>query len=233
MYQDLAVLYDRIFPLNPKVIEFLEALMPNAPSRILDVGCGTGKYAGHLSAVHEVFGIDPDGGSIALAKANHRSAHFMETDLFDFEALRQFDLIFSIGNVVSHIPHDQFPVFIDRIWALLKSGGVWVFHTMNWDEILRAGDCKFPVIDRKGLRFERKYKHISADDVDFVTILTESGGGVIKQSTKLYPQTEAFIMRLHSKFEYVAIYGNYAKKEAGPDINSRVFVFRKPKTHTP
>jgi hypothetical protein len=69
---------------------------------------------------------------------------------------------------------------------------------------------------------------VSANDVDFVTRLWEPGSEVIHQCIKLYPQTEKTIRRLHSKFEFVAMVGNYAKAAAGPEINSRIFVFRKP-----
>ncbi len=227
VYKSVAEKYDLIFQFNQKVIDFLEDLLPNTSALILDIGCGTGKYTGHLAERHTVYGIDPDEDSIRLASSRFPAGRFETTDLFAFDNKVRFDLIFSIGNVISHIPKEALREFIMRVESMLKYGGIWAFHTMNWDEILKKDTYDFPVIEKDGLRFERRYEKISEDGVDFITRLTDIREDEVKQIIKLYPQTVSQLMEVHRGFNLMASYGNYAKSQPGPGINSRIFVFKK------
>jgi SAM-dependent methyltransferase len=100
-------------------------------SRVLDVGCGMGRFA-EVAAAHgaEVVGVDL---SIAVEAANRNlgqlpNTAFIQADVFDLPLQPEtFDLIYSIG-VLHHTP-DTRAAFAE-LPKLLKPGGriaIWVY----------------------------------------------------------------------------------------------------------
>jgi SAM-dependent methyltransferase len=227
MYEKLAEFYDRIFPFNPEVPKLIRYQLKKRSAKILDIGCGTGKYIGFLSNSYHGVGIDPDKALIKIARRGYFSAEFIVSDLFSYTTKQKFDLIFSVGNVISYIPGHQIKKFIRCVEDLLTEDGVWLFQTMNWDEILKRDHYIFPVIERDDVKFEREYRNISKDTVDFKTSLEDEEGHTVNQTVQLYPQTERELIDLHRSFKLVGLYGNYAKAAVNPNINSKIFIFRK------
>src|SRR5512143_1739531 len=79
-------------------------------SRVLDVGCSGGLHALEFAARgHRVTGIDVEPSAVALARKRnwerHLDAqfHVMDIERDDLAGLGPFDLIYSIGNVLSHV----------------------------------------------------------------------------------------------------------------------------------
>lgn len=109
--------------------------------RILDVGCGTGKFASGLADDHptcEVVAIDPSASSIEIARAN-RSAkdnlRFVQTSVEAYVAgseQHSFDLVIAnmlLQNVSS------LPAVLDACTRALAPGGALVFavpHPCFW-----------------------------------------------------------------------------------------------------
>ncbi len=112
--------------------------------RILDAGCGGGRYAkvcGEAGAT--VFGADH---TRAVDKAKHLcghlpNVHFIQADLkhLPFEPA-SFDFVFSIG--VMHHDADTRKVF-DAVAGMVRPGGrysVWLYRRNQWwQEILNSG----------------------------------------------------------------------------------------------
>ena len=227
MYGETARYYDTIFPFNPAVSSFLERQIVKSTARVLDVGCGTGKYTAALARSHDVTGIDPDAASIALARREYPDVKFAACDLFGFAASGPFDLVFCIGNVIAHIPPDALKQFVERVHQLLGPGGIWVFHTVNWDEILKKDVHVFPVIERSGLSFTRFYREITPDRVFFDTALSVPAGVTYPHRVPLYPLRRARVGALHQRFQSIAIYADYLESPDTEEATSRVYVFQK------
>jgi glycine/sarcosine N-methyltransferase len=227
MYKDTAALYDKIFKFNPSVVNLIEEYLPAQGSDILDIGCGTGKYSGKLSELHRVVGIDTDARSIEVAREKYPDAEFINSDLLSYQPGRNFDLIFCIGNVISHIKKSEIRLFVERVRSNLKERGIWLFHTMNWDMIIKMNEFDFPIIENEGVRFVRMYRNISGDRVDFITILSDTSGGEIKNCITLYPQTAAEVDELHRGFEHLAVFKNYDKEPFESGDISKVYIYRK------
>jgi SAM-dependent methyltransferase len=90
------------------------------PSRILDIGTGTGAAALELAACYpaaEIVGIDISARMIAQASAkaaDHGRVSFLVADIADFAPHDRFDLITMLNM----------PPFFERVVALLKPGGL-------------------------------------------------------------------------------------------------------------
>lgn len=94
--------------------------LPATPTRVLDIGTGTGAAAFALADRHpgaEIVGIDISSEMIAHARARaadlSNRACFLVADIASFEAEEGFDLIVMLNM----------PPFFDQIAALLRPGG--------------------------------------------------------------------------------------------------------------
>ncbi|OLR94615.1 class I SAM-dependent DNA methyltransferase [Actinokineospora bangkokensis] len=68
--------------------------------RVLDLGCGTGRDAGHLSTLgHEVVGLDSSQAMLAHASARY-AGEFIAGDLRDFALGRRFDAILCLDSAL-------------------------------------------------------------------------------------------------------------------------------------
>ncbi len=105
---------------------------------ILDYGCGDGilalKYAG---LVKEIRGIDYSHNMVEVAKkkaaeANIENIHFTQAVIFDERLERgSYDVVLARG--VLHLLDDRLEV-VDRIYELLKPGGLFISLTECLDE---------------------------------------------------------------------------------------------------
>lgn len=91
---------------------------------ILDVGCGAGFASEYLSGKYKSYtGIDFSSGLIDLARSVNNGANirFIETDLYNYNAERKFDLIIIIG-VLHHMV--DIPLTLKVCLGLLRPGGI-------------------------------------------------------------------------------------------------------------
>ncbi|TMD83661.1 MAG: class I SAM-dependent methyltransferase, partial [Chloroflexi bacterium] len=85
--------FDRTRPSYPAAM--VDDLLASTPSRVLDVGCGTGKVARlFLAKGREVLGVEPDSRMVRVARS-----HGIQVEVSTFEAWepahRLFDLVVS------------------------------------------------------------------------------------------------------------------------------------------
>jgi cyclopropane fatty-acyl-phospholipid synthase-like methyltransferase len=110
-------------------------------SRILDIGCSGGLHSIELAKRgYQLTGIDREASAVKLARERCRrlrlNAKFFTVDLEkdDLSPLGRFDLVISIGNVMSHIPKKSLPVIFKRIRKCMKNDGIFLF------DFIVAGD---------------------------------------------------------------------------------------------
>jgi SAM-dependent methyltransferase len=109
-------------------------------ARVLDLGCSAGLHALELARRgFRVTGVDVEPSAIELARQRGResggTARFEVLDLSTgaFAPLGTFDLVYSIGNVLSHLPKAGIRGILRKIRGRLNAGGVFIFDLLNGD----------------------------------------------------------------------------------------------------
>ncbi|MGC9467732.1 MAG: class I SAM-dependent methyltransferase [Anaerolineae bacterium] len=224
--------YEAIFPFSEVVYDFLRRWLPAPPSRVLDVGCGTGHYTGSLAAEgFDAVGVDLDAAMIDYARSHYREARFWVLDMMDIARLDgPFDGVFCIGNTAAHLEPAAFGRFLDQVQAVRASEAPWVLQVMNWDYVLGQERVTFPVIRAEdNVAFYREYRDISSSQVTFATRLEVGDEVVFEAATPLYPLPSAAIVALHRDrgFELLEHLGSYAGTPFDPgEFSANIFVFR-------
>jgi SAM-dependent methyltransferase len=130
----LAACYDALNPADESD-GFYGALAGTTPKRILDCGCGTGRLAVTLAqAGHEVTGLDPAPGMLAVAQARPGAAlvRWIEGDAEALPAEDRFDLVIMTGHVFQVFRSDEDIGLLLRILRQhLAPGGRLAFETRN------------------------------------------------------------------------------------------------------
>ncbi len=229
-YSAFATYYEAIFPFSETVYAFLRRCLPSS-GVVLDVGCGTGHYAGQLAADgFAAVGVDLDAAMIAYAQEHYPQAAFQRLNMLDIAALGQtFDAIFCIGNTAAHLTQAQFAHFLDAGRRSLTPGGVWIVQVMNWDYVLTQPAVTFPVMTAGDATFYREYRDISEQQVTFHTRLMVGNVAVFEDATPLYPLRSADIRAAHTHvgFTPLAHFANYAGHPFNPTaFSANLFVFR-------
>jgi SAM-dependent methyltransferase len=106
-YANTADLYDLIYlpqkdyaADSSRLADFVRRLSPGA-IRLLDVACGTGEHARHLSTHGlKVNGVDLEPAFVARAKAKVPSGEFVVADLADFDLGSRYDAVVCLFGAI-------------------------------------------------------------------------------------------------------------------------------------
>lgn len=116
--------------------DFYFQLPVKNPSRILDVGCGTGMLtAAFAKAGHEVVGVDPAEGMLGVARnrPDGELVRWEQSTLQDFRSDEPFDLIIMTGHAFQCLLTDEEVVAgFTAAKNLMDDDGRFVFESRNW-----------------------------------------------------------------------------------------------------
>jgi SAM-dependent methyltransferase len=231
-YTQFAEMYESIFPFSAVVYGFLRRYMPAAPAALLDVGCGTGHYAGRLSQDgYNATAVDLESAMIDYARAHYPSVNFYVMNMLELGTLGQsFDGVSCIGNTAAHLTQTQFGDFTDAVRNVLAPGGPFILQVMNWDYVLSQATVTFPVIEGEGgAVFYRTYRDISETQVIFATRLEVRGETVFEDAVSLYPMKSSEIVSATAArgFELVEHVGSYGRAPFDAEVfSANILVFR-------
>ncbi|KAF2228737.1 S-adenosyl-L-methionine-dependent methyltransferase [Viridothelium virens] len=127
---------------NASLAWLLAQLKPK--SRVLDIGCGTGKpvVATLSDAGHDTRGIDFSPGMIEVAKSQVPAASFEVLDARSIpDEPNSYDAITSYFALLAAISRDDIRQVFRKVHLNLKPGGFFVFATVPVD--LDDQPCKF------------------------------------------------------------------------------------------
>lgn len=119
-----------------EILERARAFLPGRP-RVLDVGCGNGRFArfleDRLGTAFDYCGVDES--PLALAEARRRLPHreFQEGDFLEALPEGRFDLVALFG-VLHHVPgRENRTALLTNLSARLSSGGLLTFSRWRFD----------------------------------------------------------------------------------------------------
>lgn len=105
--------------------EALLGMISGLQLRILDVGCGQGRYLIPLAREHEVIGIDASHLQVQKMKGKgYNVLHTSEQSLLE----KQFDYII-MSHIIEHISPERIVCFFNNYLSLLKSTGYLLIAT--------------------------------------------------------------------------------------------------------
>lgn len=133
-HAELVAIYDQINS-GREDFDFYRARLPAPPSRVLDIGCGTGRFAIELAgAVYQVSGVDPAPDMIKFARAQAGSQAVTWTigGVHDLPQTVRFDTALMTGHAFQCLLEDAqiVDLFQDAFARLEPEAGFW-FETRN------------------------------------------------------------------------------------------------------
>lgn len=145
LYRDAGLeIYEKVHYSRGEHIREADAILSwykRPHSRILDMGCSGGLHAIELAKRgHFVTGIDAEPSAIDLARKRSRALQLQTAFLVvDLESevltdLGRFDLIYSLGNVLSHIRKEAVPEVLNNVRTCLDKNGVFLFDILHVGE---------------------------------------------------------------------------------------------------
>ncbi|MDP3177367.1 MAG: class I SAM-dependent methyltransferase [Spirochaetaceae bacterium] len=213
LYALLAPVYDRLFPVHPEALPFLEKAARlglaargrlEAPHRAFDAGSATGGHVLALAARGwEADGIEPEPSMTEAARARAaalglKSARFFEGDMRD--ALRllgagaegSYTLGLCLGNTLPHLPdRDSLDLFLGASRRLLGDGGALALQLLNYGRPEAGPGFAFPELRAEALVMKRRYEAGPQGKLRFVVELDIDGKAAGSEEALLTPLSPA------------------------------------------
>ena len=139
------------------VAALLSRVAPNARS-LLDVACGTGEHARHLSQEHGyvIQGLDIEPGFVELARAKVPSARFWQGDMASFQLDDRFDAVVCLFSSIGYL---LTTADVTRALACfrrhLTRGGVVLVEPWLTPDVWKPGTVHFQSAKADGLSVTR------------------------------------------------------------------------------
>jgi SAM-dependent methyltransferase len=168
---------------RPEMLPFV----PARRDRVLEVGCGQGRFIAAIPDVTERWGIEPD--AAAAAAAQTRLTRVIAAPFDDARPMlpcHYFDIVIC-NDVIEHmVDHDR---FLEEVKDFLAPGGALVAsipnvrYYLNLFELIVARDWEYRdwgILDRTHLRFftERSLRRTLAQHGWRIEVLAGINGGI-------------------------------------------------------
>ena len=102
----------------------IEAWADGVPGRILDVGSGTGRWAGHLAALgHAVEGLEPAGRFVEMARRTFPTVAFRNAAISDLDSSEERWAGVLAWYSLIHMDAEELPAALRTLRRILDAGG--------------------------------------------------------------------------------------------------------------
>jgi glycine/sarcosine N-methyltransferase len=196
MYENLATIYDQLFPFNHEAIkQFLKPYLKSSGTAI-DLGSGTGRLTHLIAHVPmEVIGIDLSQSMVAYAKKKYPELQFLYEDMISYLKNNEhlYDLMTCFGNTLVHLKPHQLNLLFKYAFLRLKHQGHLVIQLLNYDRILRDKPSHLKKLIFGQNSLQRHYTYLN-DTIVFETILTKGDQTFTLGNQTLFPHRSAWLI---------------------------------------
>lgn len=128
-YEDIAESFNetRKKPMKPMVLEIVESLHVLPENKVLDLGCGNGRFLEVLNDKQNYLGVDNSQNLIKFAREKYGDK-FQVLDILKLDKLKEnnFDFVFSWA-VFHHIPGNNLRLnFLNQVYDKMKDDSILV-----------------------------------------------------------------------------------------------------------
>ncbi|MDC0742940.1 class I SAM-dependent DNA methyltransferase [Polyangium mundeleinium] len=123
---------------------------PSAPRTLLEIGCGGGNNAFTLKGYFELSGIDISEPMLEHARRLNPECAFTLGDMRSFTLPRRFDAVFLGQSVVYMNTREDLRRAMERAFAHVEAGGVFVCFTEVYEENFIQNDTGISISSRAG-----------------------------------------------------------------------------------
>jgi cyclopropane fatty-acyl-phospholipid synthase-like methyltransferase len=229
-YRKIAGLYDHINDDSAAFLLFVEKhLKKKGKLRVLDLGCGTGKYSIPLAKKgFAVYGVDPSPHMLRVAEKKGRKEglkiRFCRGTVVSVKLRKGFDVAVS-SECINSIQEEELPETFAAVFSLLDKGGKFIFDLKTrsyFDNV--AGEAGYGGrVKDSFFVWEDEVK----DDEHYITLslFSGKGGNLYERAEEIYHERTYPVAALRKKlrnagFRKVMVYGeNFGRvKEADEKI---------------
>jgi SAM-dependent methyltransferase len=215
-----------------------------ARSRVLDLGCGSGRRTLELARRgHRVLGVDPDERALAAArsaaKGERLNVHFMKTDPREISYRGDFDAIVCLDGAFGQLPNDREDVrALDAARKALKPGAKLLLDVLNKEWLMRHFEPNYwergedgrgsVVLDQISFDFEKgrldnKRTIVASDGKRTPSFL----------SVRIYTLTELIAQAERAGLTYLRSHGTFDGDAYGLESPRLVALFERPRDEKP
>lgn len=205
-------------------------LHPDSGATFLDLACGRGRHALHISNLgFEVTGLDISASNIDFARRmESERLSFFQHDMRNPFRINYYDYVLNLFTSFGYFDKDSIHLnVLKHVYRNLKPGGIFVLDYMNankvrhclvTEEIKEVDDITFRL--NRSLDDKHVYKRI-----DFIA---EGKEHTFTEKVRTFSQSELTEMMVLVGFEVIDILGNY-QLEAFHETNSQrlILIARK------
>ena len=134
---------------------------------ILDVGCGTGAHARHLSDLgFEVDGLDVDETFVAIARKKCPDSSFSVADMRSFSLTKRYDAVISLFSAIGYVRDEAgLMATVRNMGGHLAPGGVVIVDPWFEPGVLTHGHVTTVVGETDGLSVCRMSRTLVEGDI--------------------------------------------------------------------
>ena len=156
-YDDIYASIDKDYAAEArKAHKIIQRHKTSGGKTLLDVACGTGVHAGHLTKYYQVEGLDLDPKMLAVAKKKHPGIRFHRGDMTDFDLGRQFDVVVCLFSSIGYVKtKSRLRKAIKNMGKHLRPGGVLLVEPWFTSDQWHRGRTSITQVNKPGLKIVR------------------------------------------------------------------------------
>ncbi len=159
---------------------FLARVLPPPPSRLLDLGCGTGEHTRFLAEQgYEVVGVDSSETMLENAREGgpFPRVAFVDGDIVQVGSLVEgmFDGAICLGNTLPHVrERAALDAFLASLRARLREGAPFLLQILNYEKVFATRQRVLPVNIREDPEGEIVFLRLMTPREDGTVVFTPS-----------------------------------------------------------